>query len=104
MKLEADVPHEVFAWIAGVIAAGIGWVIRVVYTRSSERIDALDRRVQVMEKGIMEEHRVRQLILDAVAPLKESHDDIKSDLNRILDILMRHQLKEDNKTRRGGGS
>lgn len=97
MRFETDVPHEVFAWLAGVVAAGIGWVIRVVYTKSSDRIDSLDRRMQAVEKGIMEEHKVRQLILDAVAPLKESHEEIKSDLNRILDILMRHQMRDEKK-------
>jgi len=103
MRFETDVPHELFAWLAGVIAAGIGWVIRVVYTKSSDRMDALDRRVQAVEKGIMEEHKVRQLILDAVAPLKESHEEIKSDLNRILDILVRHQLRDEKKTHQWDG-
>lgn len=103
MRFETDVPQEVFAWLAGVVAAGIGWVIRVVYTKSSDRIDALDRRMQAVERGIIEEHKVRQLILDAVAPLKESHEEIKSDLNRILDILVRHQLRDEKKAHPSDG-
>jgi hypothetical protein len=90
-------PDELFTWAAGVFAALIGWLIRVVYTKSAERIDALDKRVQAVEKSTIEEQKVRQLILDAVAPLKESHIEIKSDLDRILSILLRHQMRDEKK-------
>lgn len=93
--LTEGIPSELSAWLAGLVAAAIGWVIRFVYTRTSDRIDELDRRVQEVERKNVEEHRVRQLILDAVVPIKESQEEIKHDLNRILDILLRHQTRDE---------
>ena len=81
---------DILVWVSAVIAAVVGWVIRVVYTRTSDHIDALELRVQAIERSTVEEHKVRQLILDAVLPIKASQEEIKNDLNRILDILMRH--------------
>jgi hypothetical protein len=51
-----------------------------------QRLDTLER--QMVTKT--DEHEVRQLLSDKVDPIKESMSEIKEKVDKVIDLLLKH--------------
>lgn len=72
--------------ILSLVVPSVLGVVAYIVRAQMQRLDTLER--QMITKT--DEHEVRQLLSDKVDPIKESMSEIKEKVDKVIDLLLKH--------------
>ena len=87
-KIMQDFSYDISTFIISALTTALGALVMFIQKRMSGKINELDSRMRELETEAVNEDKVRQLIIDAVDPIKEGQDVIKGDVKQILRVLL----------------